>query len=207
MRTLFTLCSIILLNLNVQAQTAKEWMDKMRQTYLKIPTYYIKFEVKESDNSKVESGELFAAKEKYSLEVMDIKQMYDGKTLYTISKEDKEVTISVPPADSDDFLTPTKVVNMYKNGFSLSLGKTETIHGKKIQFIKLTPTSKNDADYMLVGINTADNTIYQYKEIYKNGTTRTVTVKEFIQNLIIPRALFKFDKSKYEKDGYIVTSI
>src|SRR5690606_139033 len=183
MRTLFTLCSIILLNLNVQAQTAKEWMDKMSHTYLKIPTYYIKFEVKESDNSKVESGELFAAKEKYSLEVMDIKQMYDGKTLYTISKEDKEVTISVPPADSDDFLTPTKVVNMYKNGFSLSLGKTETIHGKKIQFIKLMPTSKNDADYMLVGINTADNTIYQYKEIYKNGTTRTVTVKEFIQNL------------------------
>ena len=31
--------------------------------------------------------------------------------------------------------------------------------------------------------------------------------KDYLENLIIPKPLFKFDKSKYESDGYIVTQI
>src|SRR5690606_20288893 len=191
----------------LNAQTAQQWMDKVSENYQKIPTYYIKFELKESGAQKAHTGELFAAKERYSLDVMDIKQMYDGKMLYTVSKEDKEVTVSTPEPDSDDLLTPTKILKMYKSGFQMSLGKIETIAGEKIQFIKLTPTMNSEIESILVGINVKNNTLQQYKEFYKNGNSRFITVKEYLENLIIPRALFKFDQSKYEKDGYIVTSI
>lgn len=191
----------------LNAQTAQQWMDKVSENYQKIPTYYIKFELKESGAQKTHTGELFAAKERYSLDVMDIKQMYDGKMLYTVSKEDKEVTVSTPEPDSDDLLTPTKILKMYKSGFQLSLGKTETIAGEKIQFIKLIPTTNSEVESILVGVNVKNNTLQQYKEFYRNGNSRFITVKEYLENLIIPRALFKFDQSKYEKDGYIVTSI
>ncbi|MGB6084564.1 LolA family protein [Moheibacter sp.] len=191
----------------LNAQTAQQWMDKVSENYQKIPTYYIKFELKESGAQKAHTGELFAAKERYSLDVMDIKQMYDGKMLYTVSKEDKEVTVSTPEPDSDDLLTPTKILKMYKSGFQLSLGKTETIAGEKIQFIKLIPTTNSEVESILVGVNVKNNTLQQYKEFYRNGNSRFITVKEYLENLIIPRALFKFDQSKYEKDGYIVTSI
>lgn len=191
----------------LNAQTAQQWMDKVSENYQKIPTYYIKFELKESGAQKAHTGELFAAKERYSLDVMDIKQMYDGKMLYTVSKEDKEVTVSMPEPDSDDLLTPTKILKMYKSGFQLSLGKTETISGEKIQFIKLIPTTNSEVESILVGVNVKKNTLQQYKEFYRNGNSRFITVKEYLENLIIPRALFKFDQSKYEKDGYIVTSI
>lgn len=191
----------------LNAQTAQQWMDKVSENYQKIPTYYIKFELKESGAQKAHTGELFAAKERYSLDVMDIKQMYDGKMLYTVSKEDKEVTVSMPEPDSDDLLTPTKILKMYKSGFQLSLGKTETIAGEKIQFIKLIPTTNSEVESILVGVNVKKNTLQQYKEFYRNGNSRFITVKEYLENLIIPRALFKFDQSKYEKDGYIVTSI
>jgi outer membrane lipoprotein-sorting protein len=207
MKIFFSILTALVLAVSVSAQTAEEWMNKLSDTYAKSPSYYIKFEMKESGVSGSHVGELYATKEKYSLEVMDIKQMYDGKSLYTISKEDKEVTVSQPDTNSDDFLSPTKVMRMYKSGYKLSLGKSSTIGGKKIQYIKLVPNQKSDAEYMLVGINTSNNSLYQYEEFYKNGSSRTITVKDFIQNLIIPRALFKFDKSKYEKDGYIVTSI
>jgi outer membrane lipoprotein-sorting protein len=207
MKTLFSILTSLVLIVSVSAQTAEEWMNKLSETYTKTPSYYIKFEMKETGNSSTQTGEIFALKEKYSLEVMDIKQMYDGKSLFTISKEDKEITVSTPDMNSEDFLTPTKVTRMYQSGYKLSLGKTATVGGKKIQYIKLVPNQKSDADYMLVGINTSNNSLYQYEEFYKNGGSRTITVKDFIQNLIIPRALFKFDKSKYEKDGYIVTPI
>lgn len=206
-KVVFSIFSFLLLIGFSNAQTAQEWMDKVSENYQKIPNYYIKFELKESGTQNTHTGELFASRDKYSLDVMDIMQMYDGKMLYTVMKEDKEVTISSPSPDSDDLLTPTKILKMYKSGFQLNLGKSETIGGEKIQFIKLTPTENSDIESILVGVNVKNNSLAQYKEFYKNGSSRFITVKEYLENLIIPRALFKFDQSKYEKDGYIVTSI
>ncbi len=207
-KIVFSAIVFFTISFSLQAQSAQEWMEKLSHTYQNIPTYYIQFDLTESGNpTAAHKGEIFAAKDRYSLDVMDIKQMYDGKTLYTVSKEDKEVTISKPTPDSDDLLTPTKVLRMYKTGFKLELGKSETIGGQKIQFVKLTPTSDSEIQSVQVGIYTKSNTLYSYKETYKNGGFRTLTVKEYLENLIIPRALFKFDPSKYEKDGYVVTSI
>ena len=137
----------------LNAQTAQQWMDKVSEYYQKNPTYYNKFELKESGAQKTHTGELFAAKERYSLDVMDIKQMYDGKMLYTVSKEDKEVTVSMPEPDSDDLLTPTKILKMYKSGFQLSLGKTETIAGEKIQFIKHFNNTRNFTETGIQGLS------------------------------------------------------
>lgn len=189
-----------------QAQTAQEWLDRVSATYNKANSYYIKFELKDG-NSKTEIGEIFAVKEKYSLEILDIQQMYDGKTLYTISKDDKEITVSKPAPNSDDFLTPTKVLALYKTNFKASLDKTATVGGKSLQYIKMTPSGKAEADYVMVAIDTKNNTLYEYKEFLKGGGTRTIQVKEYLENLIIPKSLFKFDQPKFEKDGYIVTQL
>lgn len=189
------------------AQTASELLNKVSNTYQNANSYYIKFNMTDNQGSATESGELFAAKEKYSLEIIDIRQMFDGKTLYTITKDDKEVTVSKPDADSNDFLSPTKVLNFYKTNFKAVMDKTETVNGKKVQFLKLTPKEKSEVEYALIGIYTGENTLYQYKEFLTGGINRTITVKEYLENLIIPKALFKFDQSKFEKDGYIVTPI
>lgn len=208
MKKLFLFSSVFLLAaIGLKAQSADDILDKVSRNYQKLAAYYIKFEFTDSENQKTETGELFAAKEKYNVEVMDIRQMYDGKSLYTISKEDKEVTVSQPSPDSDDFLSPTKILNVYKSNFKVSLSKTETVNGKKVQYLKLTPKSKSDIDYAQIGIYTDSNTLYNYKEFYPGGGSRSFVVKEYLENLIIPKALFKFDKSKFEKDGYIVTPI
>lgn len=198
---------ILALGISTHAQTAQEWLDKVQATYNELPTYYIRFDVTENGTLHPEKGELFASKNKFSVDVLGIKQMYDGKTLYTVSKEDKEVTISHPEPDSDDLLSPTKVLNMYKSGYNLSLDKSTVINGKKVQYIQLKPTKSSELTSIKVGIDKETNTLLEFSEIYKNGQTRTITVKEFLQNLIIPRSLFKFEQSKYEKDGYIVTRL
>jgi len=193
--------------IGAKAQSADELLEKVSKNYQKLAAYYVRFEFTDSENQNTETGELFAAKEKYNVEVKDIRQMYDGKSLYTISKEDKEITVSQPSPDSDDFLSPTKILNVYKSNYNASLAKAETVNGKKVQYLKLTPKSKSDIEYAQIGIYTDGNTLYDYKEFYPGGGSRTFVVKEYLENLIIPKALFKFDKSKYEKDGYIVTPI
>lgn len=189
------------------AQSADEWMDKVNSTYKNVNSYYIKFEIFE-EGAEVISGELYASKERYSLQIMDIQQMFDGKTLYTVLKDDKEVTVSKPSKDNSDFLTPTKVLDLYKTEYTATLDKSEISKGQKIQKIKLSPKNKNsEISYIIVSIHTTDSTLYQYKEFLRNGSSRDINIKEYLENLIIPRSLFKFDRAKYEKDGYIVTDL
>lgn len=189
------------------AQTADEWMDKLVKTYQRAQTYYLKFEMTESGNSKSHTGELFASGDKYNVEILEIRQMYDGKKLYTVSKEDREVTVSQPAPDSNDFMSPTKIISAYRSNYKATLDKTETVKSQKIQYLKMTPKSESEVKYAIIGIQTKDNTLYNYKEFYSDGSFRSFTVNEFLENLIIPKALFKFDQTKYEKDGYIVTPI
>lgn len=193
--------------LSVQAQTAQEWLDRVSNTYNQASSYYINFEFQFNEGDEVQIGELFAVKEKFSLQVMDITQMYDGKLLYTISKDDKEVTILKPDENSNDFLTPTKILYTYKNNFTPTLDKTTTIDGVKVQQIKLTPKQSNEYDYIIIAIDVSTQTIKMYNEYLNSGEVRSIKVKEYLESLIIPRALFKFDQSKYEKDGYIVTQL
>lgn len=198
---------VLSLVLSVQAQTAQEWLDRVSNTYNQASSYYINFEFQFNEGDEVQIGELFAVKEKFSLQVMDITQMYDGKLLYTISKDDKEVTILKPDENSNDFLTPTKILYTYKNNFTPTLDKTTTIDGVKVQQIKLTPKQSNEYDYIIIAIDVSTKTIKMYNEYLNSGETRSIKVKEYLESLIIPRALFKFDQSKYEKDGYIVTQL
>lgn len=207
-KTLFTLLLVFLgTGMTVHAQNAREWLDLVEKTYDNSATYYIKFELENAGDDKPMTGELFASKDKYSVQIGEIKQIYDGKKLYTISTDDKEITVSKPDANSDDFLSPTKVLKMYKTGFDATLGKVETVEGKKIQFIKLLPKEKSEVTEAEVGIDTSNNSLKLYSEKDGAGNKRTITVKQYLEDLIVPGAIFKFDQSKYEKDGYVVTML
>ncbi|MGU9938191.1 outer membrane lipoprotein carrier protein LolA [Empedobacter brevis] len=203
--------SFILLLVGVgtlNAQSAKQILDKVYAKYTNANSYYIKFDFSHVVNGKStnRSGEVFSMKQKFNLNVGDINQIYTGTKLYTISKDDKEVTIS-NASNTDDFLTPTKVLNTYRTDFSYTLTDKKTIGGNTIQYIKLTPTKNSTIKYSVLGINMANNQIYDYKEYGKNGDTTSIVVKDYVQNLLIHKSYFNFDQKKYKSQGYIITQL
>lgn len=193
----------------VNAQTAKQILDKVHSKYQNAQSYYIKFEFEHQNKGKsqTKSGEVYSAKQKFNLNVDDVNQIYDAKKLYTISKDDQEVVIS-NASNTDDFLTPTKVLNSYKTGYHYTLDKKQTIGGQPIQFIKLTPTTQNASmKYSILGVNSKNNQIYSYQEFSKDGSKTTITVKDYLENLIIHKDYFNFDQKKYKSKGYIITQL
>ncbi|WP_312556122.1 LolA family protein [Empedobacter brevis] len=203
--------SFILLLVGVgtlNAQSAKQILDKVYAKYTNANSYYIKFDFSHVVNGKStnRSGEVFSMKQKFNLNVGDINQIYTGTKLYTISKDDKEVTIS-NASNTDDFLTPTKVLNTYRTDFSYTLTDKKTIGGNTIQYIKLTPTKTSTIKYSVLGVNMANNQIYDYKEYGKNGDTTAIVVKDYVQNLLIHKSYFNFDQKKYKSQGYIITQL
>ncbi len=148
-------------------------------------------------------GDVVMQGEKYILNVLGITRIYDGKTLYSISPEDEEVTISSENTDDENTITPSKMLSFYENGYNYSMDIIQNVNGRKIQYIKLLPIDSNsEIKQVLLGIDIKTKHIYNLIETGSNNTKTTLTVNSFKTNEPLSKTLFTFDKSKY-KNYYI----
>lgn len=209
MKKLLFFVTLILGLISVDAQSnsqAKALLDEISSSYKSKSTIYMKFN-SELNNSKTKtkdsfSGEVYIKRNKYNLSIpkIDVRQIYDGGKLYTISKEQQEITITKPKSDSDMLFTPTKVFDMYKQGFNISFDKSQA--NSKLTFIKLTPNTESNITHVLIGVDKAKKELVKIIELNKNNTTTSITVEKQLENIIIPKSLLNFDK-KFYKDYYI----
>lgn len=148
-------------------------------------------------------GDVIMEGNKYILNILGVTRIYDGKTLYTISPEDEEVTISSDNTEEESTITPSKMLSFYKDGYTYEMDIVQNVKGRKIQYVKLNPIDTNsEIKQVLLGIDANTKHIYNLIEIGKNGTKTTLTVNSFKTNEPISKTLFTFDKSKYG-DYYI----
>ena len=141
--------------------------------------------------------------EKYVLNILGATRIFDGKTLYTISPDDEEVTISSSDAEDEGTITPNKMLSFYTEGYRYTMDIVQNVMGRKIQYVKLTPIdSKSDISSVLLGIDVNTKHIHNLIEVGKNGTRTTLTINSFKTNESLPKNQFSFDQVKY-KDYYI----
>lgn len=157
-----------------------------------------------AENVKQETrGDVILQGNKYRLNILGITRLFDGKTLYTISPEDEEVTISTQSDENEDTITPSKMLSFYKDGYIQKLDIVQNIKGRKIQYVKLTPIDSNsEIENILLGIDAQTKHIFNLIQIGKNGTKTTLTVNSFKSDTPLSKTLFTFDANKY-KDYYI----
>ena len=157
-----------------------------------------------SENINQETrGDVIIQGDNYVLNFLGITQMFDGTTLYTISPEDEEVTISTDNTEDEFTITPSKMLSFYKEGYTYEMDIVQNVKGRKIQYVKLNPIDTNsEIKQVLLGIDANTKHIYNLIEIGKNGAKTTLTVNSFKTNEPISKTLFTFDKSKYG-DYYI----
>jgi len=68
-----------------------------------------------SENIKQETkGDVVMQADKYRLNILGVTRLFDGQTLYAISTEDEEVTISSDNDDENDAITPSKMLSFMK---------------------------------------------------------------------------------------------
>ncbi len=148
-------------------------------------------------------GDVVIQGDKYRLNILGITRLFDGKTLYSISPEDEEVTISTENSEEVSSITPSKMLSFYEEGYTSKMDIIQNVQGRKIQYVKLTPIdSDSETKHILLGIDAKTHNIYNLIEAGKNGTKTTLTVNSFKTNQPVSKTLFTFDSSKY-KDYYI----
>ncbi len=192
------------------AQNSAEAKKLLNEVSEKVKSYdniWIEFKYvleNTQENIKQETrGDVVLEGNKYLLNILGTTRLYNGKTLYNISPEDEEVTISKEDFNDEDTITPSKMLSFYEDGYTYKMDIVQNIKGRKIQYVKLTPISSDaEIKYILLGIDAQTKHIYNLIEIGKNGTKTTLTVNSFKTNEQLSKTLFTFDESKY-KDYYI----
>lgn len=143
-------------------------------------------------------GEVTLKDEKYVLEILGTKRIFDGNNLYTISLEDEEVTISSYINEIENTITPNNLLSFFDEGYNYKLDILQKKYGVEIQYIKLTPIDSNsEIKYVLLGIETNTKHIYNLIEIGKNNTKTTLTVLNFKFNISLLKSFFSFIPSDY----------
>ncbi|MGB1231895.1 MAG: LolA family protein [Winogradskyella sp.] len=192
---------------DAKAETLLNEVSKKIKSYTNISLDF-KYELNNvSENIKQETrGDVVINGEKYKLNVLGITRIFDGKTLYTISPEDEEVTISSNHKEDEATITPSKMLSFYENGYTYKMDIIQNVKGRKIQYIKLNSIDTNsEIKYVLLGIDATTKHIYNLIEVGKNGTKTTLTVNSFKTNQPISKTLFTFDENKY--NDYFINKI
>ncbi|WP_034045001.1 LolA family protein [Wocania ichthyoenteri] len=202
--------SILLITLSVSAFSQNKGKSLLQDVSAKVKSYEnISLDFKyvlenTSENIKQETrGDVVMQGEKYRLNILGITRLFDGKTMYSISPGDEEVTISSDNTGEEDNITPSKMLSFYEDGYTYSMDIEQNIKGRKVQYVKLTPIDSNsEIKHILLGIDKQTKHIYNLIQIGKNGTKTTLTVNSFKTNEPLSKTLFTFDANKY-KDYYI----
>jgi outer membrane lipoprotein-sorting protein len=195
------------------AQSEAEAKGLLNEVSTKIKAYNninlsFKYELTNlSENINQETrGDVIMEGDKYKLNILGITRIYDGKTLYTISPEDEEVTISSENTEEEGTITPSKMLSFYEDGYTYKMDIIQNVNGRKIQYVKLVPMDTNsEIKHVLLGIDATTKHIYNLIEVGKNGTKTTLTVNSFKTDEPISETLFTFDKSKYS--DYFINKI
>ena len=161
--------------------------------------------IKEGDEPPIR-GEINLQSEKYSLNYLGNKFIYDGHKLYVINNEEKEISITDGDLDGDDgFIYPSKLLTFYKEGYNFQMGKLQNINGRKIQFVTLNPI---DSDSNIVkielGIDAKTKHIYKLIQTGANSSKTTFTITTFKSNQTLLESFFKFDQQKYLSQNYTI---
>lgn len=157
----------------------------------------------EEDINQETRGNVIIQGDKYFLNILGITRIFNGTTLYSISPEDEEVTISSDNSQDESTITPSKMLSFYEEGYNYTMDIVQNVQGRKIQYIKLIPIDSDaEINHILLGIDINTKHIYNLIEIGANKTKTTLTVNSFKTNEPLSKTLFTFDQSKY-KDYYI----
>ena len=161
----------------------------------------------EEDINQTNNGSFVTEDEKWRFEMLGVTRIFDGNKLYSISPDDEEVTISSQDPEDETTITPNKMLYFYEEGYYFEMDESRFVGNgqfrKKIQYVKLIPKdSEAEIKYILLGIDTEFNQIYEVIETGKNETVTTISIVDFEFNLPLDSKLFVFDEEKY-KDYYM----
>jgi outer membrane lipoprotein-sorting protein len=197
-----TVLSLLIATVQVSGQDAKAKgiLDKLSaktKTYTSMSADF-EYTMKnvEEDIEESQTGSLLTQGDKYHLEIAGQKIICDGKTVWTVLDEAEEVQVNdVPdPDETEDYISPTKILTLWEKGFKYKYDKSMTLNGAEVDVINLFPEKADEQSFHTIKIyvNRAKMVVDQIDIKGKDGTDFVYSIKSFKTNEDIAADRFVF---------------
>jgi len=140
------------------------------------------------------TGTIYVEGDKFRIELMGQIIISDGKNMWTVIKDSKEVMLSALDPEDPSNVSPTKILEEYSD-YNAKFDKGQ----KKGNLKTLILTSRKKATFNKVSI-TIDTTKYLVKEfsLYDNdGNVFTYDIFNFKANVDFPKGTFTYDPKQF----------
>lgn len=149
-------------------------------------------------------GSVTVSGERYKLDFMGLIQIADEDKIYTVFPENEEIVIAKNGEEETLGINPSKLLKFYESGYDYQWDIEQNLMGRKIQFVKLLPSTENEEiEYLLLGIDINTKHIYRLIEIGKSGTQTTLTVMNQKENIALAANYFSFNRTDYPDYYYV----
>lgn len=193
--------AVIALQAQPAQKKAEEILDKAAAKTASYTSFKIEFTYSLiNDQEKInesQDGSIISKGDKYKLSIAGQEIVSDGKTVWSYSPETNEVIITSPSPEDEESINLTKLLNNYKTSFKSKFIKEETINGKVVQVIDMTPVESKSYFKIRIKIDKAKQQIYSVAFFDRSNNVFTYTVKKFTPNVSAPDTLFRFDAAKH----------
>jgi outer membrane lipoprotein-sorting protein len=153
----------------------------------------------EDDRKYVDTikGQILLEKEKFKVSISKQQIFCDGKTIWTYSPADKEVQEN-DFQETDDIFSPSKIFNLYKEGYLYQIKEKRTENGKKLTVIEMASPNKKMTYFKIdIVIDEAGLQIVESKIYEKNGVRYLYRINQQNTNVNTTADSFTFDTKKH----------
>jgi outer membrane lipoprotein-sorting protein len=192
---------------------AKAILEKVKAKYEAYKTiesdFVLDIEIPEQPKQSMQ-GELERQGDKYHLKLGTQEVFCDGKAIYFILHNNKEVQINdIPDPDEDDsILTPQSIFNFYESEkFVYFITGELAENGRRLKEITFKPLDRDNTDYakLVLTLDKANNKIIRVKAYGKDASRYTFHMGKVKTNTGLAATAFSFDKTKFP--GYYVEDL
>lgn len=190
MKRLTTILIAILSIASLQAQTAKQVLDKTAATVGRKGGASASFSIS-SPNLGTSQGTIAIKGNQFKATTPDAVIWYDGKTQWTYMASTEEVNITTPTKNQQAALNPYTFINLYKEGFSLS----QQVKGNHFVITMKAQDAKRSIQQMVVTIQ-KDTYVPSQVKMLQGGEWTTISISNF-KPANQPDGLFTFNAKDY----------
>lgn len=185
---------------------SKTILDDITKSYKSKKNSYFKFSYTTgiAKDSHTQTGIFYSDNSKYKLKIMGTEQIFDGNKVYSISDEDKEITIAKPNENQVAF-SPLSYLDSYKKDYNVTYSGKKTVSGIPVDIIKMTPVKSNGLKSVTLYVNTPQKKLIKLEQVSTNNDLAVITINNYKENQALSPSTFTFDKSKYQ--NYLITEL
>lgn len=187
--------------LNAQQKADAQTVINNFQNTVKAETIQADFrlEIKQKNNvnSQSVSGSILLKSNLFYINMDDIQVWFNGKTQWTLMKENNEVSIIEPTEQELAEVNPVAIISSLKAKSNVRFSKIKSEH---LYIVELLSKQKNaDIQYAEIKIQKKNYQLVSMRMIQKNGTASTIVMSNYKTGIRTTPASFLFDKTKYPK--------